>query len=67
MRRLGFVDGPAKGSSHLSMHRTRPDGKIDVVSVVVDQNPMPRGTLHGILKTGDVSHAEFMTALGKKR
>jgi len=67
LRRLGFIDGPAKGSSHLSMHRLRADGKIDVVSVVLDQNPMPRGTLHGILKTGNVSHLDFLKALGVKR
>jgi len=67
LRHLGFVDGPAKGSSHLSMHRRRPDRKIDVVSVVLDQNPMPRGTLRGILRTGNVSHPDFMKALGLKR
>ena len=66
LRRLGFSDGPAGSGSHHSMHRPRPDGGKDVTVVVLNRNPVPRGTLTGILRLANVSNAEFLRALGKK-
>lgn len=66
LRRLGFSDGPAGGGSHHSMHRPRRDGGKDVTVVVLNRNPVPRGTLTGILRLANVSNAEFVRALGKK-
>ncbi len=62
LRRLGFVDGPAKGSSHQSMHRPRPEGGHDTVSVVMGEKEVPAGTLDGILLTGNVALTEFLDA-----
>lgn len=66
-RRLGFIDGPTKGSSHQSMHRARADGGHDVISLVMGESKVPKGTLDGILKTGNVSPDEFRKALKRKR
>lgn len=67
LRRLGFEDGPAKGSSHLSMHRPREGGGNDVVSVVIGEKEVPRGTLAGILDTGNITLDDFLKALGRRR
>ena len=66
LRRLGFNDGPAKGSSHLSMHRARPNGGYDVTSVVLAEKEVPQGTLDGILATANVSLDEFLKALKRR-
>ena len=63
LHRLGFVDGPAKGSSHLSMWRARTDGGKDVTSVVLGKKQIPRGTLKGILELARVTQDEFLAAL----
>lgn len=67
LHRLGFFDGPAKGSSHTSMWRPRAGGGKDVTSVVLGKKEIPRGTLKGILELGNVTQAEFLAALKKQR
>ena len=67
LHRLGFQDGPAKGSSHVSMWRARPDGGKDVTSVVLGRKEIPRGTLRGILEVANVAETDFLSALGKRR
>lgn len=67
LRRLKFLDGPAKGSSHLSMWRPRPGGGKDVTPVVLGKKEIPRGTLKGILELARVTQAEFVAALRKGR
>jgi predicted RNA binding protein YcfA (HicA-like mRNA interferase family) len=67
LRRLGFLDGPTKGSSHISMFRPRADGGKDVTSVVTGKKEIPRGTLKGILEVARVTQIEFLAALNKDR
>lgn len=67
LHRLKFVDGPAKGSSHASMWRPRPDGGKDVTTVVLGKKEIPRGTLKGILELARVTQSEFLAALRKGR
>lgn len=63
LHRLGFNDGPYKGSSHNSMWRPRDGGGKDVTSVVLAQKEIPRGTLKAILELANVSAADFKRAL----
>ena len=67
LHRLGFFDGPAKGSSHVSMWRPRAGGGKDVTSVVIGKKEVSRGTLKGILELGHVTQTEFVDALRKGR
>jgi len=64
--RLGFEIARQKGS-HASLRRRRADGGHDVTVVVLDCNPLPKGTLLGILKQGNVSYEEFLDAAKVKR
>lgn len=66
--RLGFSADPhPSGGSHLSMYRERPDGRRDVTVVVLGKKEIPRGTLRDILRLGNVSDAEFLRVLGRRR
>jgi predicted RNA binding protein YcfA (HicA-like mRNA interferase family) len=68
LRRLGFVDGPTKSGSHFSMYRPKPEGTgRDVISVVLNQREIPRGTLDSVLKAGRISREELLRALARKR
>jgi hypothetical protein len=49
------------------MHRPRPQGGHDTISVVLAQKEIPEGTLDGILVLGNVSRKEFVGALKRKR
>jgi len=62
LKRLGFVPGPAKSSSHQSFCRRRGD-KTDITVVVLGEREVPRPTLVGILKLANVSRAEFLKHL----
>ena len=66
--RLGFQPDPSpSGGSHLSMYRERPDGTKDVTVVVLGKREIPRGTLRDILRLGNISDAEFLAVLRKRR
>jgi predicted RNA binding protein YcfA (HicA-like mRNA interferase family) len=66
--RLGFVPDPnPSGGSHLSMYRGRPDGAKDVTVIILGRKEIPRGTLRGILRLGNISESDFFRAVGKRR
>lgn len=49
------------------MYRERRDGTKDVTVVVLGKMEIPRGTLRDILRLGNISDAEFLDALRKRR
>lgn len=64
--KLGFREGPNKSGSHQSISRSRKGGGTDTIPLVLNQKEIPIGTLKGMLRTGNVSEADFLRALGRK-
>jgi predicted RNA binding protein YcfA (HicA-like mRNA interferase family) len=49
------------------MYRGRPDGAKDVTVIILGRKEIPRGTLRGILRLGNISESDFFRAVGKRR
>lgn len=62
LKKLGFAVTRQKGS-HVSMHKTNPDGIILVV--IPMRESVKKGTLLSILKQARVEREEFISALNR--
>lgn len=61
LNKLGFLEHPERGSSHLVFKH--PDGRI--TTVARHSGDFPRGTLRGILRDISISPEEFIKLLKK--
>ncbi len=63
LRKLGFVKGVIKGSSHQSYVRTLENGHHVTVPIVLGQKEIPTGTLRGIIRLSGFTVKQFLDAL----